>query len=181
MQEHHVNELIKRQRLELQATVNPFECPIHKRLRVYIYNTHSHQHSAETAEQQQGVSAGSKEPPQWTLVVWGRLENPDPPAAPKPPPAAVAAGPGSSTAGKVTAGGAGAAADTAAGSSGTAEQAGAPAVNVNTLPPQPAAQHSTQKQPFSAFFKRIDFQLDSDQYPDSSTITWDKLHHRCAA
>lgn len=175
MQDHHVNELIKRQRLELQATVNPLECPVHKRLRVYIYNTHSHQHSAETAEQQQGVSADSREHPQWTLVVWGRLENPDPPAAPKPLPAAGVAETGSSTAGNASA------AAVAAGGSAASEQAGAPAVNVSTLPPQPAAPHSTQKQLFSGFFKRIDFQLDPDQYPDSSTITWEKLQHRCVA
>jgi hypothetical protein len=168
---------------------------VHKRLRVYIYNTHSHQHSAETAEQQQGVNADSKEPPQWTLVVWGRLENPDPPAAPKALPAAGTAEPGRSTAGNAAAlagptppgstsgnvAGGGAAAAAAAGGSGVSEQAGAAAVNVSTLPPQSAAPHSTQKQPFSAFFKRMDFQLDPEQYPDSCTITWEKMQHRCAS
>lgn len=216
MKEHHVDELIKKQRLELQAAATPLECPVHKRLRVYIFSAHSHQkQDAEGADgaqpgqtQQQGQSSGSSshdaegvDPPQWTLTVWGRLENPDPPAAPKPSPSAAAASAGAvgiststagaaaSTTGAAASAAGGAADDASATSAGPAAAAAAgsvvpaapaaPAVNVSVLPPQPPAQHGVQhKQPLSGFFRRVQFNLDPEQFPADNTITWEKLQHR---
>lgn len=189
---------------------------MHKRLRVYIFNTHSHQQQdraaaaggSRSAQQDAGSSASgsmsssSSDPPQWTLVVWGRLENPDPPAVPKassssaPAPAAAAATGAGGVAATEAADGAAArgpdapsaaAAAAAAGGSGGQPAAAAPPLNVRALPPQPVSQHSAQqKHPCSGFFKRIQFKFDPDpsqpaDCPDAATsfVTWEKLQHRC--
>jgi hypothetical protein len=212
MQAHYVDDLIKRQRLELQAAANPLDCPVHKRLRVYIYNTHSHQQQdtaaagggGQSGQQDAGSSScsssSSSDPPQWTLVVWGRLENPDPPAVPKGSSSsastaaaaatqATASGAGGA-AGAAAAGGAdapGAAAAAAAAGSSSEPAAAAPPLNVSALAPQPVAQHSAQQKfPCSEFFKRIQFKFDPDpsqpaDSPDAAAncVTWEKLQHRC--
>lgn len=197
MQEHHLDELIKRKRLELQAAANPLECPVHKRLRVYISNTHSHQHAAAAAaagadqsEQSSASSNPHSEPPQWTLTIWGRLDNPDPPpppppaaAVPPPPAAAAAAAAGSSTASAAPAAAAAGSSSAAAPPPPQAGEQGAAVVDVNKLPPQPTSQqqHAQHKYPFTGFFKRIGLRLDPEVYPDDSTVTWEKLQHRCAS
>jgi hypothetical protein len=176
MQEHYVDDLIKRQRLELQAAVNPLECPVHKRLRVYVYNTHSHQQGPAAAGN--GSSSSSDEPPQWTLVIWGRLENPDPPAAPKALSADVL-GAGSSAAAEAAAGAPATSSAATPTAAAGGEAAAAPPFNVTALPPQPAQHGSQHKQPFTSFFKRVEVHLDPDQYPaDTDGITWEKLLHR---
>lgn len=182
MQEHHADELIKRKRLELQTAANPLECPVHKRLRVYIYCTHSHQPVNNCAPQQ---GSDDTEPPQWTLTMWGRLENPDHPVAAAPPAVgAPAAGMSSRHADIASCSAVPAAGDgstsAAGGAAASSDKPAAPAVNVGALPPHPS-QHGGTKLPFTGFFKRIAIQLDPKQYPDHNTVEWHKAQHRSVA
>jgi hypothetical protein len=109
--------------------------------------------------------------------MWGRLENPDPPAAPKAASAEIS-GAGNSAAADAAGGApASTSAATPAAAAGS-EAAVVPPLNVSALPPQPAQHGSQHKQPFTSFFKRIEIQLDPDQYPVDNGITWEKLLHR---
>jgi hypothetical protein len=117
MQERELDNQIKRQRLAIQAASAPYDHPVMKRLRTYIFATHAHQPAAaaaaaaeqDAAKQQQqqllprtsssgagqqpGSSSSSlQEPPQWTLNLWGRLVDlNDPPAPADSVPAALLA------------------------------------------------------------------------------------------
>lgn len=168
MQERQLDNSIRRRRLELQQAAHPYEHPVQKRLRVYVYVTHSHQqqaastHASASQPAEQKLSAPSsgvlyakathqqhtQEPPSWTLVVWGRLVDIN-----DPPPE-----PGSATAAAI-----------AAASQQQQQQQ-------QQLP----AQH--KHQPFTSFFKRITIQLDAGQYPGKEgSVAWDKLQHRCGS
>jgi hypothetical protein len=120
MQERELDNQIKRQRLAIQAATAPYDHPVMKRLRIYIFATHANQPAAaaaaaeqDAAKQQQqphqllpstsssgagqqlgGSSSSSslQEPPQWTLNIWGRLVDlNDPPAPADSAPAALLA------------------------------------------------------------------------------------------
>lgn len=154
MQERELDYQIKRRRLEIQAAALPYDHPALKRLRIYIYSTHSNQPGQQNQQQQQDSAQQqqqSQEPPQWTLCMWGRLvELTDPPPAPDSDAAAMLA----------------------------AAQATLPAPPAP--PNQPQQQHS-KHHPFTSFFKRIEVQLDPEQYSDDAGLfTWEKFHHRWA-
>lgn len=100
MQEREIDYQIKRYRSAIQGAAAPYEHPVMKRLRIYIYATHMNQQAATQQQQQHPLpllprtssSAGGaehgdssilQEPPQWTLNIWGRLvdiNDPTPPA-----------------------------------------------------------------------------------------------------
>jgi hypothetical protein len=106
MQERELDNHIKRQRLAIQAATVPYDHPVMKRLRIYIFATHAHQPAAAAdqdaskqqlqphqvlprtsssgAGQQHGGSSSSslQEPPSWTLNLWGRLVDLNDPAPP---------------------------------------------------------------------------------------------------
>jgi hypothetical protein len=106
MQERELDNQIKRQRLAIQAATVPYDHPVMKRLRIYIFATHAHQPAAAAADQdaskqqlqphqvlprtsssgagqQHGGSSSSlQEPPSWTLNLWGRLVDLNDPAPP---------------------------------------------------------------------------------------------------
>ncbi|WIA38491.1 hypothetical protein OEZ86_001813 [Tetradesmus obliquus] len=183
MQERELDNQIKRQRLAIQAASAPYDHPVMKRLRIYIFATHANQPAAaaaaaaqDAAKQQQqqvlprtssssagqqpgsGSSSSLQEPPQWTLNLWGRLVDlNDPPAPADSAPAALTA----------------------------AMQASAQPKELGPAPPgqqQPGSAAVLGKaQPFSSVFKHICVQLDQQQYPGSQGLfEWDKFMHRGA-
>lgn len=159
MQERELDQQIKRRRLELQQAALPYDHPQLKRLRVYIYSTHSHQpgqqqrprsHQQHQVQEQDGAKR-LQEPPQWTLCLWGRVvELTDPPPTPASDAAAMLA----------------------------AAQATLPSL---PAPPNQPQQQQSKHHPFTSFFKRIEVQLDAEQYPDDAGLfVWERVHHRCA-
>lgn len=157
MQERELDYQIKRRRLEIQSAALPYDHPPLKRLRIYIYSTHSHQPAQQDMLQQNGSQlqsqgqqqASVQEPPQWTLCLWGRLvELTDPPPAPGTDAAAMLA----------------------------AAQATLPSL---PAPPNQSQQQQGKHHPFTSFFKRIEVQLDPEQYADDQGLfLWEKFHHR---
>lgn len=155
MQERELDYQIKRRRLEIQAAAMPYDHPTMKRLRLYIYSTHSHQpgqqqHSQQQqSSEQQQQSTAVAEPPQWTLCLWGRLvEVTDPPPAQGSP---------------------------------AADMIAAAQATLPSLPPAPnhPQQHQQKHHPFTSLFRRIEVQLDCEQYPeDTGIFVWEKFHHR---
>ena len=180
--QRRIDDHIGRKRSSIREAVMLPDHPKRK-LRLYISNSHAHQRhshhplSDDRTLHPSGSKSGSgSEPASWTLLISGRVLDPEaavpvkaPSAVTSQPTAVAITGVVSGTSAPLLPGGLQAAAGSGAGPSGGSASLASPATQTPAAPVAP-------KFPTTFYFRRIEIQLDPSLYPgESGHIVWEKV------